>query len=407
MLKLALADDVMIDQVAWEITSPSMQPMGGVINTSAPGSTASVEVFGLPEGAYTIDMEATATDRETTCKGSAMFDISVDQVTEVTVMLRCKRPSDLGGVRVNGEFNFCAYLTKVVVSPLQTSIGNDIELYAAAADDEGDPITFLWSSGSGSIENPTAARTTYTCTEAGDDEITVVASDDGGIFCMSPWTVPVTCVDGDGGSGGTGGGAGGAGGAGGVGGEGGAGGEAGAGGEGGAGGVGGMAGAGGVGGTGGIGGAAGMGGIGGAGMGGAGGTGGIGGAGGTGGIGGAAGMGGAGGTGGGVSINRCAIFTDIFVSPLTQSIGNLVSVSTEVLDFDGDPVEVLVTSSCGEVANPLQTADPETGESDTTARCDVVGMCSIAVSVSDDGFDPEGCDGTNFAAMATFNIVCQ
>ena len=45
--------------------------------------------------------------------------------------------------------------------------------------------------------------------------------------------------------------------------------------------------------------------------------------------------------------NRCAFYTGILVSPLSQSLGNLVDVSTTVLDLDGDPVEVLVESDCG------------------------------------------------------------
>ncbi|MEM8608460.1 MAG: hypothetical protein AAGF92_15230, partial [Myxococcota bacterium] len=208
---------------------------------------------------------------ELTCKGDANFDVTAGQATEVHVMLNCKKPSRLGGVRVDGKFNICAELTKVVVSPLQTSVGNDITLSSQAVDQEGDPITYAWTSNSGSIADPAAANTTYTCTEAGDDEITITVSDDGGEYCMSSWTVPVTCVPsgggtggvgGDGGAGGEGGGAGGAGGEGG--GAGGAGGEGGVGG-----GTGGAGGEGGVGG--GTGGAGGEGGVGG-GMGGAGGA---------------------------------------------------------------------------------------------------------------------------------------
>ncbi len=189
--------------------------------------------------------------------------------------------------------------------------------------------------------------------------------------------------DGEGGMGGAAGAAGSAGGVSGAGGANGAGGEAGSGGDAGA---GGMSGAGGSAGAGGEGGAAGGGGHGGA----AGG----------GGFGGAAGS-------GGMPENRCPFYTDITVSPTLQSLGNLFDIDTEVLDPDGDPVEVRVTSSCGEVADPLQAADPVTGESSTTVRCDQVGACSVTISVSDDGFDPEGCDGTNIEATSTVELDCQ
>jgi hypothetical protein len=195
------------------------------------------------------------------------------------VMLNCKRPERLGGVRVNGEFNICAELAKVVVSPLQTSVGNDIDLSAAGSDVEGDPIAFVWDATGGTVANPSATSTTYTCGEVGEQVITITISDDGFEYCMDYWAVAVTCVEGEDGTGGTGGA--------GEGGAGGAGGTAGAGGEGGAGGAGGTAGAGGTGGTGGM-----------AGAGGAGGTAGAGGEGGAGGAGGTAGAGGEGGAGG-------------------------------------------------------------------------------------------------------------
>jgi len=119
-----------------------------------------------------------------------------------------------------------------------------------------------------------------------------------------------------------------------------------------------------------------------------------------------AGTGGAAGAGG-MPENRCPFYTSVLVSPLSQSVGNLIDVDTRVLDLDGDSVEVLVTSDCGEVADPLQTADSETGESSTTVRCDDAQFCSITISVSDDGFDAEGCDGTNQAATRTTGVNCQ
>ena len=211
---------------------------------------------------------------------------------------------------------------------------------------------------------------------------------------------------GDDGAGGTAG-AGGSAGSGGTGGVGGEGGMAGAGGPGGVGGTAGEGGAGGMAGAGGSGGAAGAAGEGG--VGGAAAAGGEGGAGGAAGAGGQAGMGGVAGTGGsgGTTENRCALYTDILVSPLSQSVGNLVDVDTKVFDPDGDDVEVLVTSDCGEVADPLQTADSATGESSTTVRCDRAGPCDVTISVSDDGFDPEGCDGTNTEATSTTAVDCQ
>ena len=272
-LELVIADGIVIDEVSWQITGNEMD-MSGVIDVSAPGSTASVEVFGLPPGDenYTVTLAAESADEQVGCRGSAEFNVEVGQTTEVMVILNCKLPRRLGAVRVNGEFNICAELIKAVVSPLQTSVGNDISLSSQALDQEGDAITYSWTASGGSIADPSASATTYTCQEMGDHDITISVTDNDEYCDMASWTIPVTCVPGDGGSGGSGG-------------------------DGGAGGQGGMGGAGGQGGMGGAGGQGGMGGAGGqGGMGGAGGQGGMGGAGGQGGMGGAGGQGGMGGS---------------------------------------------------------------------------------------------------------------
>jgi hypothetical protein len=236
MIELELSDGTQIDEVSYEVSRNDKELMSGSINTGSPGSTASIEIYGLPEAnGYNIEMTATSTDGETTCSGSASFNVFIGQVTEVAVMLTCKPPEELGGVRVNGKINFCPYLPEVVVSPLQTSIGNQIDVYARAADVEGDPIEYRWTGTGGTFADWTAPRTTFTCLEVGPQTITITVSDDGFEYCDCNWTVDVTCVAGDGGTGGTGG----------TGGMAGAGGMA---------GVGGTAGAGGMGGEGGSGG---------------------------------------------------------------------------------------------------------------------------------------------------------
>jgi hypothetical protein len=195
-VNLELEGDVTINEVEWVLTGNGMEPMTGTINTSAPGATPSVEVFGiLPGEDYLITMTATSADGETSCGGSAEFDVEVGVSTNVMVMLNCKPPQDLGGVRVNGDFNICADLVKVVVSPLQTSVGNDIDLAAAGDDYEGDAFEYLWEATGGSIADPSAASTVYTCEEVGNHEVRVTLSDDDFNYCMCDWTVAITCVD--------------------------------------------------------------------------------------------------------------------------------------------------------------------------------------------------------------------
>ena len=67
-IQLELLNGTQIDEVTYAITGNDMEPMVGTINTAAPGSTASVEVYGLPSGEdYEVEMTALSTDGETSC----------------------------------------------------------------------------------------------------------------------------------------------------------------------------------------------------------------------------------------------------------------------------------------------------------------------------------------------------
>jgi secreted PhoX family phosphatase len=216
-LSIELANGAEVNTVEYVITRGGMEPMSGKIDTSAPGSTASVEVFGLEPGdGYRVTMTAQATDEQTVCTGATDFSVTVNEATEIMVILNCKLPPRYGAVRANGKINICAELSKMVVSPLRTSVGNEIDLSAAAQDAEGDEIDFLWTAEGGSIEDASAAQTIFTCEEAGEGFVAVSVSDDGFGDCDSGWKVAVTCVGDGGGEGGSGGegGAGGSGGSG-------------------------------------------------------------------------------------------------------------------------------------------------------------------------------------------------
>ncbi|MBW2508265.1 MAG: hypothetical protein JRE81_06520, partial [Deltaproteobacteria bacterium] len=240
--------DLVVDEVRWVITGNGMTPMTGTINTRDPSSTASVEVFGLTPGQYLIELQGSSEDGASSCAGAATFDVAMGVSTDVAVLLHCSAAPRFGSVRVNGKVNVCAELTKAVVAPLQTSVGNVITVRAEAEDAEGDTVEYAWTASSGSFGDPAAASTFYTCEETGEHSITITVSDDEFRACADAWSVGVRCVDGTGGSGGTAG----------TGGVSGAGGNAG---TGGAGGSGGMGGSGGAAGTGGSGGTAGTGGV--------------------------------------------------------------------------------------------------------------------------------------------------
>ena len=190
-----LADGSQVDEVSYSVTGNGIDPIEGVIDTRASGSTASTEVFGIPPRTrYLVTLTATTADGETTCEGSARFDVSAGVATEVHVMLGCKRTPRFGDVRANGELNVCANLAKVIASPLQTSVANGLILSAEGSDEEGDPVAYRWRATGGSLSTPSAAVTTYTCDVAGEQTVDIEVSDDGFGYCVDGWTIDVTCV---------------------------------------------------------------------------------------------------------------------------------------------------------------------------------------------------------------------
>ena len=199
IIDLDVAGGGAIDEVLYVVTGNGMEPMSGLIDTSAPGSTGSVELFGISPGqGYLVLMSATTVDGATDCEGSGAFDVIAGATTEVDVLLSCKRPERLGGVRVDGKLNVCAELVKAVVSPLQISATHGLRLSAEGTDSEGDPVAYRWTATGGSIDDEGAAEATYTCVEAGDQLIRIEVSDDGFQHCVDGWTVNVSCEEGEG-----------------------------------------------------------------------------------------------------------------------------------------------------------------------------------------------------------------
>lgn len=198
-LGLDLTGGSQIDAVQYTITGNGIDPITGLIDSSAPGATASLEVFGLPPGdGYSVRLSAMADDG-TSCEGLASFDVAAGDSTLVSVMLGCKAPERFGGVRVNGKPNVCPQLAKVVVAPLETSVYESIQLSALAVDAEGDALTYYWESQNGSIDDPSSADTEYTCGSAGRDFITVHVSDGFFADCDDSWQVEVFCLENPGG----------------------------------------------------------------------------------------------------------------------------------------------------------------------------------------------------------------
>jgi hypothetical protein len=72
-------------------------------------------------------------------------------------------------------------LSLVYAAPQQTDVGARITISAAAADPDGDAVSFLWTASGGVIGNPHTASTYYVCREPGDHAVVIMVSDPGGL----------------------------------------------------------------------------------------------------------------------------------------------------------------------------------------------------------------------------------
>ena len=194
-LELVVGSDIQINEVAWEIANVGLDyEESGAIDVSRDTGSASIELFGLPPGpGYIMTMTASSVDGKVSCSGSTPFDVEVGVVAEVQSYINCLRPTALGGVRANGEFNVCAQLTSMSAYPMYVVIGEEMELEASAVDDEGDLIEYLWTATGGTVADVSAPATSYVCDTAGDQFITIQVSDDGFEACIRGWTVGVVC----------------------------------------------------------------------------------------------------------------------------------------------------------------------------------------------------------------------
>ncbi|MFW6067320.1 MAG: hypothetical protein ACOC97_03210 [Myxococcota bacterium] len=198
-LELEIAPGIEIDEVDYEITGNDITPITGVIPVDAFGSTISAHVGGIPEGeGYTVTLTATTIDGEIDCAGSAMFDVVADEASNVSVVMFCGDVDPFGSVVINGEVNLCPIISSFSVAPLQTSVGNQIQLAAAGTDADADEVEINWEATGGMIADPSSGDTTYTCQEVGTQTLTLtvtdVDADLGADECGDTQLITVECV---------------------------------------------------------------------------------------------------------------------------------------------------------------------------------------------------------------------
>jgi hypothetical protein len=210
-LALQIAPSISIGKVTWTIANPTLlaAPLTGTVDVSQ-SSTLQFVVGGLPAGGgYTITLTA-ITSTGLNCSGSAMFSITPNVTTPVTVDVVCGSSAvdagNNGSAAVNGMVTLappCAAVTGVSASPTSANVGGAISLQAQGVDSSGSSsdVAFSWAvtggTGSGTLSGATGATPTFTCTSPGPVTVTVAASvvDGGGASCTNNTaSVQLTCT---------------------------------------------------------------------------------------------------------------------------------------------------------------------------------------------------------------------
>jgi hypothetical protein len=190
-LQLVIGDRVFND-AQWTVQCNGETFDGTIDLSGVPDEPIVAQIGGLPPGNCTLSISATSKDG-TTCQGSVDFPVQAGEVTHVAMELRCPGEAETGGVRVDGTINFCPALGALTAIPARVQVGFPIQVGGDAVDPEGDPIVAQWTATAGEFADPNQQNTTYTCTEAGAQQLTLTVHD-GDPECADSQSVMVECL---------------------------------------------------------------------------------------------------------------------------------------------------------------------------------------------------------------------
>ena len=197
-LALDLAPGVTLDTVSYSITGPGGFSKTGTLDVST-STTISALIGPIPAGTgFSITLTAASTDGSTSCSGSGSFDVTAHQTAPVTVHLSCQAAPTKGSVLVNGSVNVCPQVDGITATPNEVLVGGSVGLAASAHDSDAapSPLTYQWTSSSGTFTDASSPSTRFTCTAAGTATISLTVSDgDTSSNCAGTGSTTVTCTD--------------------------------------------------------------------------------------------------------------------------------------------------------------------------------------------------------------------
>jgi hypothetical protein len=191
---LEIAPGVTLATATYVVTGPAFMTNGS-LNLQASATLATV-IGPIPAGVgFDVAISGT-TSTNAVCTGHAPFDIVAGQQTAVTVHLKCVEPSKTGSVQIAGTFNVCPSI-EYPHSALNLSPDGSAVLSVAAHDGDAGPapLTYHWTTTSGTLSNADVATPTFTCAgQAGALVMVTVSDGDPLASCAAQAIVSITCA---------------------------------------------------------------------------------------------------------------------------------------------------------------------------------------------------------------------
>jgi hypothetical protein len=189
---LTLSGSQVVREFHYSVTGNNIQPIEGRIEVADSSATLSSVIGGVPVGkGYLLQIAALSDDGSATCSGGATFDVTADEASSISISLVCETADTIHTVIKDGAAHDCPLIASTSAAPKQVEIGQTIQLSATAFTFEPDPVTFTWTTSSGTLSNASTAVSTYTCVDVGAHDLTVEVSDG---TCSDAALVSVICL---------------------------------------------------------------------------------------------------------------------------------------------------------------------------------------------------------------------
>jgi hypothetical protein len=195
-IALQLPSGTIIQSASYSITGPLGFARTGLIDVSASTKLTAL-IGGIPAGkGYQVSLKATTTDGNTSCSGSASFDVLPGKISSAMVGMTCKEAPRTGSVVVDGKLNICPTIDALGANPAEVQVGGAIALTASAHDSDAgpSPLSFGWTSTGGILSDPSARNPVLTCNSPGTVTVTLTVSDGDPLpSCADTSIAQITC----------------------------------------------------------------------------------------------------------------------------------------------------------------------------------------------------------------------